>query len=273
MDLESVVTLETYLRLLELSFEVSQSLAGKPPTQRYFSDCEQLGAKLYFHAASVYWLTQGTRAPVPRSRFGSHFTDFASIAVIARAALETYLTMFEVFFEPTTPEEFEFRHASWQLQGFILREGFEQSDPDLEERYIQAQKDISILRERISNAPAFQALTEKQQKQVLKGRRLRTRMDVASAAGFGTDYIRRIYHFYSDYAHSGGLAASQMFEAKNEAEQRQQTTMHMVMIGTCLAKQILQYVEGFPEAKAVAGGFPEGLRHAVLLSEVARRMP
>lgn len=264
---------EEYLGLLELSFEVVQSLAGKPADDYRLPDCQHLAAKLYFHAASIYWLKQGTKAPVPRSRSGSSFIDFASIAVLGRAAFETYLTLFEVFFEPQDDDEFEFRHASWQLQGFVLREGFVPSDPDLEEDYVRAQQDIRQLRRRIEATAAFGSFTDKQKKQILKGRRLRTRMDVAEAAGFGKEYIRRVYHYYSDYAHSGGLSAAQMFESKSAEEQRELSEMHLVTAGIALSKQILSYAEKFDEASEVASRFEDALHRAAVLSEAVRRIP
>ena len=273
MPEESLLSEGEYLDLLELSFEVSNSLNGRRSTDKRLPDCQQLAAKLYFHVASVFWLNQGTEAPVPKSTNGSAFTDFPSIAVLSRAALETYLTLFEVFFEPISDYEFEFRHATWKLQGFILREGFEPSDPDLNEQYIQAQDDIRLLRERISSTSAFAELKAKQQKHVLRGRRLRSRMAVAEAAGFGKDYIRRIYHFLSDYAHSGGLSASQIFEAKTAQDQKEQTTMHLITVGMALSKQVLNYVVRFPEAKSAASRFPSAYHKAALISEIASRMP
>jgi len=261
-----------YLELLELSFEVIQSLAGKPTEDHRLPDCQQLAAKLYFHAASIYWLNQGTRAPVPRSRSGTSFTDFASIAVLGRAALETYLTLFEVFFEPENDDEFEFRHAAWQLQGFILREGFIPSDPDLQIDYIRAQEEIQHLRDRIKQTSAFANLANKQKKQILRGRRIRTRMEVAEAAGFGKDFIRRIYHYYSDFAHSGGLSAAQIFEAKTAQAQKEHTQMHLLTSGIALSKQILDYVARFEEARLAVTEFPDALHRARVLAGAVKRI-
>jgi hypothetical protein len=111
----------SYLQLLELTFRAAQSLAGVSSPQLGLSDCNQLSANLFLHAATIYWLSQGTKAPAPEPD-GASFYDFASTGVLTRATLETYLIMFEVFFEPTTDDEREFRHALWLLSGFGIRE-------------------------------------------------------------------------------------------------------------------------------------------------------
>ena len=120
MDEENIYTIDEYLQVLDLTFEVAQSLKGKLTEDTRLPDCQQLAAKLFFHCTSAYWLSLGTKAPVAESAGGANFFDFASITVIARAALETYLTMFEVFIDPIDDDEFEFRHSLWQLSGFIV---------------------------------------------------------------------------------------------------------------------------------------------------------
>jgi len=73
---------EEYLQLLNLAYEVAQSLKGKQAVNPYLPDCQHLAAKLFFHAATIYQLRQGTKIPVPYSlEEGSNFYDFPSVTV------------------------------------------------------------------------------------------------------------------------------------------------------------------------------------------------
>src|SRR5260221_10792360 len=150
MFIQQLPTKDQYLQLLDLTYEVAQSLKGKKSPDPRLPDCQQLAVKLFFHAATVYQLREeSTKAPVPYSLNGSSFYDFPSIAVLTRAILETYLTLFEIFFEPSTEDEFEFNHALWLLSGFVIRENFDPSDPTLQEQITKAQKEIQEMRNRL----------------------------------------------------------------------------------------------------------------------------
>lgn len=196
MDQEVSFSQEEYLGLLELQFEVAQALKGKASEDGRWPDAQHLALKLFAHGASAHWLFQGTNAPVPKSTDGAAFTDFGSIAVIARAALETYLTFFEVFVSPSTEDEFEFQYCLWHLAGQVILEDLEPSDESLTENYLGAQADIAELRERLRATELFVALTPRQEEQVLQGRRRRDWRGIAAAAGIGLGFIRRIYSYY-----------------------------------------------------------------------------
>ncbi len=140
---------KTYLEVMNLMVAVVQSLKGKEVDWR-LSDLWQLAAKLFFHVVSIYWLRQGSRAPVSSSQGEAVIYDFASVSVLARTILDTYFTMFEVFFEPANDDDLEYAHALWQLSGFIIRENYIPSDPSLTGDYVRAQEDIKGIRERLS---------------------------------------------------------------------------------------------------------------------------
>jgi len=45
---------EDYLKLLDLTYRLANSLAGERANHHRIRDCNQLAAKLFFHAAIVY---------------------------------------------------------------------------------------------------------------------------------------------------------------------------------------------------------------------------
>ncbi|MBI5965384.1 MAG: hypothetical protein HY863_18055 [Chloroflexi bacterium] len=273
MNEETVFSKEDYLQTLELCYEVAESINGKLSQDGRMPDCQYLALKLYAHAASAYWLSMGTRAPVPRSTNGSSFIDFASIAVIARVALETYLTLFEVFMMAQSDDEFEFDYCLWHLSGRVIHENITPTDPTLFDEYKSALVDIADLRSRIQQTAKFSTLTIKQKAVVLKGVRKRTWKDVAEKAGFGVDFIRKIYSFNSSYVHADGLSASQLMSAQSKVDQEFHTQIHLLTILIVMSKMILNYAEKFSEAASVCKQFPLVYERTKRWSEAVARIP
>jgi len=232
-------------------FHVAQSLEGTSSPHPGLSDCNQLAAKLFFHTATIYWLSQGTKAPVPEPD-GADFYDFASIGVLTRATLETYLIMFEVFFEPTTDDDREFQHALWLLSGFVIREKSTPPEAIGRDRIAQSQREIEQMRDRIRNTSKFASLSDKQKRRVLDGKREpRSRQERLQAAGFGAETFQQSYGYLSGYVHADGLSGAQIIQAETKQAQLAyiQGAMHIVM--AVMAKMILQYERHFAPARSV----------------------
>lgn len=270
MAVHEVGIAELYLQLLDLAYKVAQSLEGKKPDNPWLPDCQKLALKLFYHAATIYWLSRGTRCPVPESVGGASFLDHASVTVIARSAVETYLAMFNVFFEPMTDDEFEFRHAFWLLSGFQIREGFIPPDPDLQGRVDQMKEELKTIRARIQNTKAFGMFTPSQQRRLLSLRWMPRKLsDIARAAGFGPGFFRLLYAYQSGYAHSDGLSGAQMMSSATRESQLRSIDSQMRIVVILLSKMILDYARKFPEAEAVCAADPDTLHAAVVWSGAA----
>ncbi len=264
-----MISQDDYLQLLDLAYQVAQSLEGKTSPDPRLYDCNRLATKLFFHAATIYWLSQGTKAPVPGPK-GAFFYDLASVAVITRTALETYLTMFELFFEPVIEGEREYRHALWLLSGFVIREDFIPFDPTLKDRIADLQEEIEEMRARIEGTAVFASLTDRQKKAVLAGKRLPEAFkDRAKAAGFGPETIRTIQQYLSGYVHSDGLSAAQVVAVKTKEEQIAFIESYMRIVMMVLSKMILEYKKMFPSAEAWCMAKPKALLLAEKWSRVA----
>jgi hypothetical protein len=209
---------------------------------------------------------------MPTSTGGSAFVDFSSIAVLARSALETYLTFFEVFVAPTNNDEFEFNYCLWHLSGHVVRENLVPLDPNLQEDYKTAQEDIKALRNRLMATSIFQALGSKEQKNVLKGKRKRDWLLVAKSAGFGYQFIRQIYTYYSGFVHADGLTAGQLMSAQTRDDQLFHAKIHLVTLMITMSKFILNYGALFEEANAKFQQFNTTYEQAKMWSEIAQRM-
>ncbi len=261
-----------YLELLELTFEVAQSIKGKVSPDGRKPDSQYLALKLYTHAASAYWLYTGTNTSVPASTGGSSFIDFSSIAVLTRSALETYLSFFEVFRAPSTDDEFEFNYCLWHLSGQVIHEDFIPTDPALHEDYKIAQEELKALRDRLMATAFYQGLTPKQQKDVLKGKRKRNWLLLAKSAGFGHQFIRRIYAYYSGFVHADGFTAGQLMSAQTRDDQLFHARTHLITLMVILAKFILDYGSLFEEARATFTKFNSAYERATFWSEIAKQL-
>lgn len=263
---------DDYILLLDLVYQVAQALEGKKASDSRLPNCQQLALKLFFHCSSIYSLMQGTKLPVPKPK-GAFFFDFGSIVILSRAVIETYITMFEVFFEPTTEDDKEFRHALWLLSGFILREKYAPSTSEFQKEYDESREQIQEMRERIKTTEAYKSLTQKQKKDVLNGKRRRTWDQVAKNAGFGEITIRQIYAFQSSYVHADGLSGTQITTAKTKDEQIEVIETQMTLVMMFMSKMILNYTQMFPESDDIAKLYPKSMSLASFWSGVASQFP
>lgn len=240
---------ENYLKLLNLMYEVIQSLEGYKPTDIRQIDCQSLAFKLFFHCSSLYHLSQGTRTPIPQPS-GSNFTDFATGMVLVRSIFETYLTMFEIFFEPTTEDIREFRHAHWLLSGHQMRVTHAPPGPEYAKDIQNEQQNVIIQQNRIAKTQEFNKLTPKQQKEIMKGRRSRPPEvweRIAENARFDNATIRRLYSYQSDYTHSGSVSAIQIHDAVSSSEQRDYMVQILGYAMMVISHMIINY-QLFPPA-------------------------
>ncbi|MBK6953345.1 MAG: hypothetical protein IPH24_15260 [Crocinitomicaceae bacterium] len=117
--------------------------------------------------------------------------DIASIAILTRAAMETYLTFNHVFVAEEDDKKRELRFLSWDLAGYLERASFVAK---LEEHVILKEKEIERAQNRIKqikSLDAFNNLNSKRQKHIIDGnwRAGFTWFDLAVEAGFNPDFF------------------------------------------------------------------------------------
>ena len=270
----NIPSTEEFLTLLDLTYDVAQALKGKKTTDPRLPACQQLATKLFMHAASIYTLSRGTRAPVPEAlATGTDFYDFPSVAVLTRAVLETYLNQFEVFFEAISDDEREYRYQIWLLSGFAVREMHVPTDPSLATQVARSQSDIQQIRAKLSATRRFRLSSKKTQERLLRGKRPHREWSVvAKSAGFGEKTIRMMYAYYSGYAHADGLSGAQIVSAPTREQQLGFIDLHMHTTMMVLSKMILDYAKAFPESKFACDAKPRAFLRAQVWAEVASRL-
>ena len=242
-----------YSTLMDLFVQLVESQRGrKIETGREWLDNAQvLSKKLYNHLASMKLLAQGTSIAMqgtPRVAY----IDHASVQVVARAALETYLVFFYIY--GTNDESLSlFRHNTWHLAGLIDRQKYGALTEGAREAMAREKDVIQRLRAEITQSAHVGGFSQPQRRQLLKGiwRVGNSWKDLGVQADFHGRYFENIYNYFCGYSHSSYASALQMRDAQalEDQQMRTQTTLYLRLI--LMAHFSLVYTRAFPDANAV----------------------
>jgi uncharacterized protein DUF5677 len=175
--------------------------------------------------------------------------DFSSMAILTRAALETYLTLNYLFVAPEDQDEREFKLNSWYLGGLDrikYKPAFADNLQKWQEEMLQAEE----LKKKIQASSYFKGLKPNRQKDVLGGDwKLGGWFELAKRAGFNEGYFRKQYMFLSSYSHSNRLSVIQIQQTKKLAEQTSMASAFISILMVLLAKYSYDYVQIIPPLK------------------------
>lgn len=237
-------------QLLRFFKEVANSIPAKSKTDIRANGCKILAKKIYYHASSMYHLSLGT--PIYGENEKAYIRDFASMIVISRAILETYLVLFEVYVEPKSLEELDYRDAVYSLKGFSIRETFVPNYKFVK-RYEKVIQDIDVMRDRIKNTVRFNSFKDKNHKtQSLRGNIMPKRElgEKMRSAGFGPKNQKQ-YALQSAYTHSDSLSLAQIEQNENTDQSTIFINTYLVNTMAILGKVIQDFAQLFPEAKKI----------------------
>lgn len=240
--------------LLNAAIEIGNRLVGqkKPVHQESVYYAEGLGQKIISHTISVRHLYHGQQLLVGGNLYPVQI-DFASIAILVRASLETYLTLNHVFISAKTPEEAKFRFLCWHLAGFLDRAGFEPKSQAQIDLKASERQSITAITTEIQASPYFGLLSKKQQADVLRGS---WRIDsswgkLAVNAGFDVGFFKQQYGFLCGYAHSSRLSVIQIQQSRDLAQQQEMADASVGVAMVVLAKFMFDYIQLIPALKAI----------------------
>lgn len=240
--------------LIKASIEIGNRLDGqKNPSEREtLVFAEGLGQKIIHHTLSVRHLFEGYQLATDKHLFVKQ-VDFASIAILTRAALETYLTLSYVFVSPQNEEELEFRFKCWHLAGFLDRVGFDPKEVEHVKLKDSEKQAIDKLTIEIQALPFFKSLPKRNQDQALKGfwRLDNAWVNLATQSGFSEAFFRQQYKFLCGYAHSSRLCIIQIQQTKDIERQREMAKASIGVLMVVIAKFMYDYIQIIPELKAV----------------------
>lgn len=248
-----------YLKLLDVLFQVVEANKG-PNTgddARYLY-AEGLAQKYFFHASSALYLSRGTNIPDFPST-AVMFIDSASINVLARTALETFLTFHYVFFAPKTKDEQDYRYLTYIVAGLAERQQLPATIEEHRQKLADERMQLDDLHDKLRSNPVFNGLNRKKQSQVLRGKwRLLSWRDIAIDAGFPERLALHTYRYLSGYIHSGSPSIMQIRGEPLKKGQMPLIGVPMNILNITTANMIHEYSGLFPRAKNALHADPDG---------------
>ena len=245
-EIELLKVIDSFIKVGEAG---KKTQAGK---DNRLLDAEGLGFKIFSHAASILYLYRSTNIP-DSSVTKISFFDAASINVLGRAAIESFLVFQYVFVNNVNEEQEDFHYLSWVLGGLIERQRLPVSSPQGKKVLEDESKIISSLESRIKTNKFFLELTDKQQNNLLnKGMwRLKSWSKIGLESGLSDTYSEAFYRYLCDYAHAGNLSILQLREAKTAKIQSDLSNATIGYLLIALSKFTKSYTKVFPKAKQI----------------------
>jgi len=221
---------------------------------------EQLILKLHLQNLSLIDLSEGQSI---KSKYYKNnaphikFLDISSIITIVRSQYESLLMYQHLYLNSDIKEEHKLRFDSWIMSSMILRSKvFSDTQKIDRERIIDEIKAIDNFRESISSNPIFKTLSEKQQKVLLEngsGKLFKSWDTLFSESKFNPKGVfSKIYFIASVYAHSEGILALQLKDAKHLKDHPfMKETLYLMLFYSYLMTNIMikNIVKKFPEVE------------------------
>lgn len=251
-------TLRAHTVMLGLMFRMVQSVAGTvlPPGDGWRNDAQRLALKLFQHCVSLKSLAHPSIVRFDSSEEVT-FIDHASMSVVARAALETFL-VWHYIFAPGDVDLSRFRHATWKLAGQLEKLSFKVRNEKEAAAKRVVEADVERLRDEVRRSPHFHGLKEGQKTALLKGdwKVLMGPKGMAQAAGFHGGYFNFIYSYFCTQSHSGNLSGR--FLGQEASLEDQQGVADSVLFHgvVTMAHFVCSYSTQFPQADAVFDEYP-----------------
>lgn len=242
-----------YSTLLDLVIRLVESQGGIEieDGNAWLNDAQALANKLFRHLVSMRALAAGATVETAGG-VTVFFVDHASVKVVARAALETYLVFFYLY--GTADRQLsKFRHKTWQLGGLSDRQRVHVSTREGHEILAREKIQIEALRSEIETLPQISDYSDRQRKKLLGGewRIGKGWADLGAQAGFHGKYFENIYGYLCGYSHSSYLSVLQVGQARS-IEEQQKLTQSILGIGIVLmAHFAFSYAGAFGNAEKV----------------------
>jgi len=205
--------------------------------------------KFLQHFLTVTYLRKDTFFILSKEK--KNFYDMASINVIIRSALETYLTFFHIYTESSDDDVIYFRFWSWWRNGLMIRQKFIPIDDESIIKLQAEKKEIIKIQKDLQQNKAFESLYEKQKKDFINtGKwRYKTWKVIAESAGFSKFISNQIYTFLSGYVHTGSASLLQIAQLKDREEAKNLNTIIFQFLFMSCSLFLRDFKKAFPKTK------------------------
>ena len=160
---------QEYRKLLDLLARVIDASKGFSVSDvsdgKRLWDAHNLANKFIDHAFTVLYLSHGTNVQdIPSFKFS--FIDSASIDVLTRATMETFLVFHYVFFSPQTKEEKDYRYWAYKAAGITERQSIPIITEETRRTLDNDRLVLDELRDKMESNAIFQSLKDEQKRQI-----------------------------------------------------------------------------------------------------------
>ncbi|MEM6846157.1 MAG: hypothetical protein AAF944_29420 [Bacteroidota bacterium] len=231
--------------------KVSNSIKGQNSTEQQKYG-EAIARKVFSHICSVYSLSRGHKLLLSDDS-NITFVDHASMAILTRAALESYLTFNHIFIVAPTVEERLFRFQCWDLAGCVERINMKTICPlDDEQRKVlgEDKERLAKLLVAIEQIELYKNLKKGLKTNLEKYGKWRldkSWADLVSGANFDKNYFEDTDSYLCSYAHTGRSSALQVMHAYELGSQTQLAESYLDWILVILSKFFFDYLTFIPE--------------------------
>lgn len=253
-----------YSILIALFIQLVESQTGKrvEPGEEWLHDAQTLSVKLLRHLVSMQVLATGTAVKQDPSQT-LFFIDHASVKVIARAALETYLVFFYLYGGADSAIS-KFRHKTWRLGGLIDRQKYDVSIAEHREVLRYEKERIDALLSEIKAEPQLQTYTPGHQTKLLNGswRIGNSWADLGKKAGFPKPFFQNVYSYLCGYSHSSYLSVLQAGQATSNEDQKMLVHGILFICTSIMAHFVFTYSSIFNQGASILAANIEAKRVA-----------
>jgi hypothetical protein len=222
---------DDFPKIIEVLDSIIRTVKGRKVHRDGELDWAMEGAirKFYLHCMSVQYLMKGTT--VPEVKF--NHLDGASINVLIRAALETFLVFHYNFIEPDTEDEKLCRYWSWCLKDLHPRQNYIPISQFGRDELARERDEIKAYQDKLKINSVFQAFSEKQQRKILDTGEwplyainkdgnwfVPGLTHIGISAGIHEQEMSPMYNFLCGYAHASYWSIRQLNSISYPKEER-----------------------------------------------------
>jgi hypothetical protein len=246
-------------KLMNLCFLLIESQNGKhlPPGLEWTNDAQVLGVKLFRHIATAQQISAGVQFEFGSEHAFTHI-DHSSVAVVVRAAIESYLA-FNYIFVNDDQELSIYRHMLWRRSGLIDRSKLLANSPESTEILLRESESIRTLHDMIKCNPYYLKSSRDEKKEIDKGswKPKGGWHAITNKTAIHQRYFSDIYNHLSGHSHASYISVIQIRDAFNVEQQAMLAGSARQILCMVISHFLFAYSKLFPSAKVVLTANPE----------------
>lgn len=253
-------------KLMRLCFLLIESKNGEQllPGCEWKNDAQVLSVKIFRHIATAQQISAGIDFEFGEGLIFSHI-DHSSVAVVVRAAIESYLAFNYIFVNQDESLSI-YRYKLWSRAGLIDRSKLLANTSKSKNVLSREAESIKELYNDIARDSHYQKNNREEKKEIDKGNwkpkggwhAITNKTDIHQR------YFSDIYNQLSGHSHASFISALQIRDARSIEQQAMLAGGMRQILCMVISHFIFSYVKLFPTAKAVMASNPE-------LTEIADR--